>query len=549
MEGGECLNTREGGEREQGWREVQNLSKQRKEKNGERKKTALTSGFSFAPLSETMPRPLLLRGGLVCCCCYLCCLLLLSPPSSSSCSSAATSAAGALLPERDATAAATTTAATFASSSSSFSSSPRRLGGGRIPASLGCSFSSKSRLRQAGGDCNEQRRGENKNDDIRRRSSFSVVDSATAPAAPAAATALPRSRLLSRRRRSHSLQPTIDIYVRTYGGDAAWLTWLLRSVEENVEPSAFRNLVVSVPRGDAKPLLPSFCLPIVLLVVDDGPFERATKSTKGPAESGGYHAQMFDKLSRPPLFSDADFFVHVDSDCVFKRQPVAGNGAEEGSGAGELHRKISRLDFVDARGRVRVRRVAFASLPEPFRRWQRAAEGMLLEKVPHETMSCFPLVLPREVYGLVREIVLERHGGEKWREEGGGGGRGGNGNSVNTTKDASSRAASLFFEVLSHRLDDFGEFTALGHVLTTRMEKGKTWISDLEVEDEEEEDGKGERLEKKGKRGKDDAPPPLLSNPKSSSARSFCALAQQAWSWGRVTPEAAVEAERSLRVG
>ena len=99
---------------------------------------------------------------------------------------------------------------------------------------------------------------------------------------------------------------------------------------------------------------------------------------------------MFDKLTRPPLFSDADYFVHVDSDCVFKRQPLARRTAKEAEGGDKKlpygtrnYRKVSRRDFVDDRGRVRVRRVAFASLPEPFRRWQRAAEGMLLEPVPY----------------------------------------------------------------------------------------------------------------------------------------------------------------------
>ena len=262
---------------------------------------------------------------------------------------------------------------------------------------------------------------------------------------------------------------------------------------------------------------------------------------------------MFDKLTRPPLYSDADYFVHLDSDCVFQRQPTARRRAKEEAGQGEgeqqqqqkpLFRKVSRSDFVDARGRVRVRRVPFASLPEPFRRWQRAAEGMLLEPVPFETMSCFPLVFPREVYGLVAELVLERHGGgdapsseREGEGEGEGGGAGGAAGGRNgSSSSSSSPAPSPLLRVLSQRLDDFGEFTAMGHVLTTRMgEEGERWVPDSGGVG-----GGGGDLGGgggKGGGGEEELP------------ESFCALTHQAWSWGSVTPEAAAEAERSLRVG
>ena len=177
------------------------------------------------------------RSSLLCCCCLLALLLLLAPSASTSSSSPSSRSSVAASSAEGAEATTTTTAAAAAAAASSSSSTAR---GGR--------------------------------------------------------------KLLSDRhrrfRRRSSAAPVIDIYVRTYRGDVAWLLWLLRSIENNVEESAFRSLLISVPRNDSRlfeaSLLPSFrrSLPIVLLASDDAPFERATRAMKSRTESGGYHAQV-----------------------------------------------------------------------------------------------------------------------------------------------------------------------------------------------------------------------------------------------------------------
>lgn len=204
------------------------------------------------------------------------------------------------------------------------------------------------------------------------------------------------------------------------------------------------------------------------------------------------------QLTRPPLFSDADYFVHVDSDCVFKRLELKGGEQKEAPS----YRKIRQEDFVDDKGRVRVRRVPFSSLPENHQRWKVATEGMLRgkENVEYETMSCMPIVFPRVAYRLAREAVIEN-----WGENF-------NLTSFKTLQDK-------FFEIISS-LDDFGEFTILGHVLTTRLKKGDWWLPDAA---EFESAGEEEK-------------------------RSMC-VAEQAWSWGGMTPEAAIEIEMALRLG
>jgi len=233
------------------------------------------------------------------------------------------------------------------------------------------------------------------------------------------------------------------------------------------------------------------------------------------------------------MFSDADYFVHVDSDCVFKRQretrssylsSLSSSSSSSSSSSFSNYRKVRRNDFVDDKGRVRVRRVPFSSLPENFQRWKRAAEGMLggKENVDLETMSCFPLVFPRLVYQLAREAVVE-----SWKDSN----RtfsSSSSSSPSSSSSSSSFSHSRFFDIVTS-LDDFGEFTLLGHVLTTRLKRGEWWLPDAADFENSAE----------GKEGSD------YKSPKTS----MCELVDQAWSWGNLTPEAAVEAERALRLG
>ena len=258
---------------------------------------------------------------LLCCWCSLLLLLLASSSSSSS-------SAGALplLPQGGAAAAAaakTTTAATSSSLTSSSSSPSATTSARKLLASSSSSHGGRH-SRRGTDEANERDEAEE------RRGRFSVVD-----------TSLPsfnndnkdgdknkRSRRSSSRRSrgnplpslSLSLSsptpppplPTIDLYVRTYRGDAAWLTWLLRSVEANVEPSAFRQLLVSVARNDSElfgSFLPLFSgkLPIVMLVSDDAPFARATRVMGSVTADGGYHAQVSWEL-----FSSSSFVLDLD---------------------------------------------------------------------------------------------------------------------------------------------------------------------------------------------------------------------------------------------
>ena len=89
----------------------------------------------------------------------------------------------------------------------------------------------------------------------------------------------------------------------------------------------------------------------------------------------------------------------------------------------------------------------------------------------------------------------------------------------------------------------------MGHVLTTRMAEGERWVADGGGGGEGDGGGSGGEDDEKEKEVAPSLPLSTPTPPPASSPESFCSLAQQAWSWGSVTPEAAVEAERSLRVG
>ena len=122
--------------------------------------------------------------------------------------------------------------------------------------------------------------------------------------------------------------------------------------------------------------------------------------------------------------SDADYFIHMDSDCVFIRP-------------------VTRSDFVDDSGRVRVKRILFKDLASNFNAWQNVTQAMMREEVRYETMTGFPFTFPRSTYQGLIEHVQTVHG-------------------------------KPLLDVL--RSTGVGEFTPLGQYLTTRQPG--LWVED-----------------------------------------------------------------------
>jgi hypothetical protein len=179
--------------------------------------------------------------------------------------------------------------------------------------------------------------------------------------------------------------PIIDFYVRTWRGDGHWLIYLLRSIEIYVPRTLYRQIIITFPSTETPyfhSYLPLFSLPLKLIPVDDIFISYGNNN-------GGYYSQMFDKFHAFER-SDADFFIHMDSDTVFKAP-------------------VTRRDFLDDHNRVYVKRDPFVNMTDAFRVWRKAAEGLLLEPVPYETMTGFPFVFPRDLYPKTIDLIEKRH--------------------------------------------------------------------------------------------------------------------------------------------
>lgn len=138
-----------------------------------------------------------------------------------------------------------------------------------------------------------------------------------------------------------------------------------------------------------------------------------------------------------------------------------------------VDRPVTRKDFIDDEGRVLLKKTPFADLAPNFLVWKNSSEPLLREDVPYETMTGFPIVYPRDLYQNVICHVEAVHDGD-------------------------------FLDVL-RKLDNFNEFTPLGHFLVTHM-PGR-WVN----------------------------------------TKRTCKIVNQARSWDGLTPEVAARYERTLR--
>lgn len=163
-------------------------------------------------------------------------------------------------------------------------------------------------------------------------------------------------------------EPVTDIFVVTYWRDAAWLEYLLRSIQKYAR--GFRQTIVVYPSRDSGTI---------------DPIVAKFQNTKGvhfdEASDGHMHHNIIKCTA--DTYSDADYFLHIDSDCVFLERTLPSDYMTGG-----------RPDLIHS----------FYS-DVPGLPWREVTERALGIKCESETMRRHPFLYPRELYKLTRDRV------------------------------------------------------------------------------------------------------------------------------------------------
>lgn len=149
-----------------------------------------------------------------------------------------------------------------------------------------------------------------------------------------------------------------DIFIKTYGGDFEWLKYCLRSIQKYC--TGFNKIILVCDEGD-KNALEQFGL-----TREDVHYI--------PLEFNGYLFQQWVKLNAH-TYSDADYIMFVDSDCVFTK-PTTPN------------------DFIKS-GKPMILKTPYETIPEVIF-WKELTELTLKEEVEFEYMRRLPLLYRRD---------------------------------------------------------------------------------------------------------------------------------------------------------
>jgi len=210
-------------------------------------------------------------------------------------------------------------------------------------------------------------------------------DLAAIKARVAAATPLPLPPQIAFTPRS---PPVIDFFIRTWYGDGHWLTFTLRSIALHVPRGMYRNIIINYATHE-DPYFRSFLphiadLPLVLVPEDD-------VYINVNHNGGRYASQIYTKY-HAWTYSDADYFIHMDSDTMIA-QPV------------------TRADFVGDDGRTYFNARNISKMPYGAGIWARAASVLLGHPVEWELMTMWPFVYGRDVYQDVIAHIESVRGG------------------------------------------------------------------------------------------------------------------------------------------
>jgi hypothetical protein len=164
--------------------------------------------------------------------------------------------------------------------------------------------------------------------------------------------------------------PTVDVFIRSYHRDRAWLALALRAVARYLR--GHRRVVVVVPRSSAGRM---------------GDIDNATVACCEDY-ADDYLGQQITKL-HADLYTNADVILHLDSDHVL----VAPCDVRQLFDAARL-----RMDY-----RAEGNRPVTDG-------WRRAALAFFGDEPPWDLTGPPPLAVPRELYAGLRAFCLLHHG-------------------------------------------------------------------------------------------------------------------------------------------
>ena len=167
-----------------------------------------------------------------------------------------------------------------------------------------------------------------------------------------------------------SASPTVDVFIRSYHRDRAWLALALRAIAHYLH--GHRRVVVVMPRSSR-----------------DRMGETGNVHVEYCADyADDYLGQQITKL-HADLHTDADVILHLDSDQV-------------------LVAPCDVRQLFDG-ARIRIDYRADGNRPATDG-WRRAARDFFGDEPPWDLTVPPPLAMPRELYAGLRAFCLRRHG-------------------------------------------------------------------------------------------------------------------------------------------
>ncbi|MEO8259742.1 MAG: hypothetical protein ABI868_20520 [Acidobacteriota bacterium] len=178
------------------------------------------------------------------------------------------------------------------------------------------------------------------------------------------------------------MTPRVDIHIVSFRNDLEWCRYAIRSVRKYA--TGFGGVTLVVPASDA--------------ALFAGMADRLVTFRQRRWRGFLHHMIMVHRADQ--ACPDADFVVHMDSDCLFVA-PVTPADYVRGGRAVMMRESFDQIRTAYT-GRFRSGAARF--------QWQEVAERVLGFAVDYETMVRHPSVHPRALYAEVRRHIERTHG-------------------------------------------------------------------------------------------------------------------------------------------